>query len=242
MRHCFGALLDSWQRFGDGRARYLTWYARISEDTLAAADQNRFADPAWMRRMVEQLSDHYLITVAPAGDDLTLVTPPAWRAAHQVAARNQVSATQAIRLGVNAHVSNDLPRAAATLLLADWPMGNVKLERRYQDLCIYADAVGAAAGMPEELTAWRAECWERALALTTAADARWRDAVGEDIECTAARRAHLIACDIPMRDHLLRLTGAELHRRFPPRHLGADCRLTESPPSWDSGRVAEAAF
>jgi hypothetical protein len=233
--------LDAWQRRGDGRARYLSWYAHTTDDVLAAVARNRFADSEWVRRLVEQLADHYLMTVETAFADLGLVTPPAWKAAHLVAARPSVSAAQTIRLGLNAHINNDLPRATAALLFADWPLSNVRLERHYQDLCMYTDVMAIGAGMVDVMACWRTESWQQALALTTAVNPPWRDAVGEEIACAAARRAHLIACDIPMADHLLGIPTADLNRLFPHRHEGVGCRLGDAPPVWGGGRVAATA-
>ena len=208
---------------------------------MRGARNERFSDSQWMMRLLDQLSDYYYITVQPDGDDLSRVTPPAWRAAHDAATFAASAPRIAITLGYNAHISNDLAQAVADLLRAAWPLGNVRLERRYQDFRLAADMI--VASVPSHraaVAAWLDEVWGAAVSLVTADSDAWRDAIRDGIEHTALQRAHLIACDIERGAQLLQLSADRLDHFFPARHEAAECRLRQvSLPAW--GAPAPAA-
>jgi hypothetical protein len=107
------------------------------------------------------------------------------------------------------------------------------LERRRDDVCRLIDMIAANMGGNGRLIrAWSVDVWARALALVTAANDAWRDVIRQDIELTAVRRAHLIACDIPERQRLLLLCERDLDAQLPVRHGVAHCRLSEPLPAF----------
>ena len=220
------ALLERWDTCGDRRALFLHSWAKTTDTLMRGARNERFGDSLWIPRLLDQLSDYYYITVQPDGDDLSRVTPAAWKAAHGAADSTATAARTAIMLGCNAHISNDLAQAVADLLSAEWPLGNVRLERRYQDFRIACDMIVASVpGSRAAVAAWLDDVWAQAVSLVTAVDERWRDAIRDGIEHTALRRAHLIACDIEPGSQLLLLSADRLDRCFPPRHDAMRCRL-----------------
>jgi hypothetical protein len=167
--------------------------------------------------------------------------PRAWVAAHTVAARADRTACDVLLLGLNAHINGDLPRAVCELLSREWPVLRPRLDQRRADVYAFIDIVidAAEARCPvKRISAnWRAEVWENALSLLTAADRPWRRGIVESIDCTANRRAHLIVCDIPSRDDLLRVRAHELQRSFPRHHSAESCRLTVAPTLWGEVKV-----
>src|SRR5207302_933592 len=101
---------------GDPRALTIVKHALIQLDVctdsvLAAVQNGRLADAAWVLTLLDDLAAYYFITIEPDDDDLRRVTPPAWRAAHDAAASRDATAHEALILGVNAAINNDLPQA-----------------------------------------------------------------------------------------------------------------------------------
>ena len=235
------ALLERWDTCGDRRGLFLHSWAKTTDMLMRGARNERFCDSLWVLRLLDQLSDYYYITVEPDGDDRARVTPGAWKAAHAAAESFDTPPLTAIMLGYNAHLSNDLAQAVADLLIAEWPLGNVRLERRYQDFRLACDMIVASAPASRSaVMAWLDDVWGEAVSLVTAVSEGWRDAIRDSIEHTALRRAHLLACDIDGGSQLLMLTAERLDRCFPPRHEPAACRLQSVLlPAW--GTPARAA-
>jgi hypothetical protein len=233
------AWIEYFQSIGDGRALFLEAYFEVTGRIAAAGRSGRFEDELWVTRLAERAADLYFLTVEPDIGDPTCL-PRAWVAAHTVAARPDRTACDVLLLGLNAHINGDLPRAVCEMLSREWPVLRSRLDRRRADVYAFIDVVidAAEARCPVKRisASWRTEVWENALSLLTAADRPWRRGIVESIECTANRRAHLIACDIASRDDLLRIRAHELQRSFPRHHSAESCRLAVSPPLW--GEVA----
>ena len=186
-----------------------------------------------MLTLLDLLADYYLITVEPDDDDLTFVTAGAWVAAHEIATRRPSQPQRAVLLGFNALICNDLPQAVGDLLTSEWPVGVVLLERRRDDVFRFIDMIAATmGGYGRVVRAWSTDVWPRALALVTAVNDAWRDVIRQDIELTAVRRSHLIACDIPGRERLLTLAEHDLDVHFPICHRSEDCRLSQPLPTF----------
>jgi hypothetical protein len=234
-RNRMTAWIDHFQSAGDGRALFLETYIEVTDRVAAACLAGRFQDAQWVTQLAEHAADYYFLTVEPDIADPTCL-PRAWVAAHTVAARADRTACDVLLLGLNAHINSDLPRAVCELLSREWPLLRPRLDQRRGDVHAFIDVVidAAEARCPVKRisASWRAEVWENALSLLTAADRPWRRGIVESIECTANRRAHLIACDIAARDDLLRVRAHELQRSFPQHHSAALCRLAVAPPLW----------
>ena len=227
------ATLERWDTSGDRRALFLRTWTEVTDRLLTAVRNRNVADPQWVLQLHELLADHYFVTVEPDGDDLSRVTPPAWRSAHDAAVSAATDGPTAVLLGFNAALSNDLPQAVCAMLHAQWPLTAVRLERRYQDFriagAIIATAVPARSSTVDN---WVDDAWRHALMLLTAADEGWRDAIRDCIEHNALRRAHLITCPIAGRDRLLALPSSRLDHEFPPRHSAGTCSQRIAIPSW----------
>lgn len=231
--HRLTALLERWETCSDPRADFARRWAATARQITSAAQRGRFQQGTWILTLLDLLADYYLITVEPDDDDLTFVTAGAWVAAHEIALRRPSQSQRAVLLGFNALICNDLPQAVGDLLTSEWPVGVVRLERRRDDVFRFMDMIaGTMGGYGRVVRAWSNDVWPRALAVVTAVNDAWRDVIRQDIELTAVRRAHLIACDIPGREGLLTLPEHELDARFPIRHLAEHCRLSEPLPSF----------
>lgn len=244
-------VLERWQAREDRRALFIRTWISCVDAVLTAVRNEAFASPIWVTQLLDGLAEYYLITVEAEDDDLRRVTPPAWRAAHAAAISLHTTGREALFLGVNAVINNDLPQAIGDALLAGWPMSNVSLERHHQDVSMMLDIVaavidpagdavvpcernrsasGCSSALGQLIDAWRDEAWENAVVMVTASDDRWRDVIREGMELTAVRRAHLITCDITARSHLLALPSHRLDYVFPPRHRPEACRLSVALP------------
>jgi hypothetical protein len=255
------ALLNAWRTRGDRRAHFCAGYVMATDTVLLTARAGRFLDSAWVLRLLDQWAEYYLITVEPEGDDLSLVTPPAWADAHGAAALHSTTAAEALILGVNAHVNNDLPQALCAVLGDEWPLSAQRLERRRTDfdklVGVVADTMDSVQILVTRFDAkllgsqpandvaslitwdvnrlcasWHGGVWEDALSLLTAVDLVWATAIREGIECTATRRAHLLMCTLEERERLMLLPGGALDQAFPHRHDTVQCRLPRTPPVW----------
>ena len=239
--HRMTALLERWETYGDPRADFARHWAATTRRIGTAAHQGRFHSNDWVLSLLDLLADYYLITVEPDDDDLAFITAGAWRAAHEVALRRPSQSQRAVLLGFNALLCNDLPQAIADLLTSEWPLSAVRLQRRRDDALHVTDMVAAAVGGYGDLVrAWSTGVWPRALSLVTAVNDAWRDLIRQDIELTAVRRSHLIACDIPARGRLLMLPDEDLDAHFPVIHAPGQCSLSEPLPSF--GVPAPATF
>lgn len=231
--HRMTALLEQWETCGDPRADFARRWAATGRRIASAAQRGSFHQSDWTLALLDLLADYYLITVEPDDDDLTFVTAGAWRAAHEVALRRPSQSQRAVLLGFNALICNDLPQAIGDLLTSEWPLGVVRLERRRDDVVRFVDAVADTMGPHGRVVrAWSMDVWPRALALVTAVDDAWRDVIRQDIELTAVRRSHLIACDIPGKEKLLSLPERDLDMHFPVSHPPEQCRLSDPLPSF----------
>lgn len=262
------ACIERWRQTGDRRALFAAGHLMAIDTVMATARAGRFSESAWVLRLLECWSEYYLITVEAFEDDLTLVTPPAWIAAHAAAAVSETAPLDAVMLGVSAHFNNDLPQAVADMLREEWPVTSTLLERRHTDVLTMLHAMADALDSTQCLLArfdanlarsgphawivrsadtrvesliqdWASFIWSDALSLVTAADARWAGAIRESIECTAVRRAHALVCSVPDAERLLRLPGSELDGRFPHRHDPRGCMLGVRAPAW--GQIAAGA-
>lgn len=226
-------LLERWDTCEDPRAGFAHRWAIACEYIAGAAQRGDFADTDWTLTLLDLLVDFYFITVEPDGDDLALVTAGAWQAAHEVATMTPANHDRAVLLGYNAMICNDLPQAVGDLLATEWPLNAAVLAQRQHDVRMLAALIAGSMDRGASLTRkWFIDLWPHALSLVTANGDCWRDLMRDDVELTALRRAHLIACDIAGGDQMLRLSERELDRVFPVRHERPECRLSVRLPAW----------
>ncbi|HYL72516.1 MAG TPA: DUF5995 family protein, partial [Candidatus Dormibacteraeota bacterium] len=263
------ASVHRWCADRDRRVHFGDAHAMAFDGAISLARGGRYLDSAWVLDLLEEWAEYYLVTIEPTDDDLSLVTPPAWAEAHGAALAPMTEAAEALMLGVNAHLNNDLPQALAYALRNEWPLTASRLERRRADfdklLAVLLDTVDSlqclVARFDEVLVpqrrglstvfatswdvtrlsrSWREGIWQDALTLVTAVDERWSAAIREEIECTAVRRAHLLMCPIERRDELIVMPSRELDRAFPHLHTAIQCRLSGAPPVWGGSVPAPA--
>lgn len=253
--------ISAWHRRQDRRMLFAAAYALSVQHVRTSARAGRFVEPEWVVSLLEQWAQYYLITISPEDDDLRLVTPAAWAEAHVAAAAPLTAPWDAVLLGINAHLNNDLPQALADVMRDEWPLSEARLGQRALDLRRMLNAMAGALdalrtsverldarllrgrqrvqvmrspvnGVQPLAAAWTPSIRGDAVALVTAASTAWAHALREGIECAAARRAHLIMCRIQGGERLLLSPGTRLASDFPHRHESHRCRLGGRAPAW----------
>lgn len=93
---------------GDGRASFLTVYARVTTEVERGILDGAFEDPAWVADYLVTFADHYRAAFAAyERGDLDDVPGP-WRLSFGAALGDETLVLQDVLLGVNAHVNYDL--------------------------------------------------------------------------------------------------------------------------------------
>lgn len=92
----------------DGRARFLTVYARVTEAVDRRIDAGAFEDPDWVGAYLVTFAEQYRAAlVAYERGDLERVPRP-WQLSFDAAVGSETLVLQDVLLGVNAHVNYDL--------------------------------------------------------------------------------------------------------------------------------------
>lgn len=205
-----------WEEGGDARSVFLSCYAMMSSNMLAAIEAGDFHDCNWVRRLLVHFADYYFIALDAydAGDDDQL--PAVWRRTHDAARRAETLALQNLLLGVNAHINYDLVLATADLLEEEWPGLSPDARRQRQEdynhvneiIARTVDAVqddvlerrqpvlqlvDAILGPVDEwlishqITHWRNDVWAEAVRRVEIADADERERHRRSVETNALR-------------------------------------------------------
>ncbi len=134
--------VQQWEAAHDRRSIFLGCYALMTGNMLDALETGRFADDAWVARLLQRFAEYYF-------DALELYearqpeTPRVWQLAHDTAQREPVMTVQQLLIGVNAHINYDLVFAVAELLSPEWDA--LTAEQRAQRRADY-DLVNAIIG------------------------------------------------------------------------------------------------
>jgi hypothetical protein len=176
----------------------------------------RFHSPAYLNHLDAEFASLYFRAYDNWQAGRTGEVPEAWRIAFRASDRGTVSVLGDILLGMNAHISRDLPFALARTGLreptglsgeADFNRVNALLgsvtpasladEAKRYDPSITNSVLAPARLYPvslqQLLSAWRTDSWKNAERLIAARDPAQRAAVAGSIERGAAGRARLIA-------------------------------------------------
>jgi hypothetical protein len=174
-----------------------------------------FASPAYMAHLDGAFAMYYF-DAYDAWKKGDRGVSDAWQTAFDAAASNSVSGLGDMLLGINAHISRDLPfvleeigltRPDGTSALDDYNLANQILvdtqggalggaARRFDPDVANVSIPGLFVGKDGFLAlyrAWRAESWSRAEQLVSAASPEARQSIADQIEVVAQSRALAIA-------------------------------------------------
>ena len=196
----------------DHRAAFALMYLRVT-DGVQQPVAGRFRDTSYLHRLDAQFARFYFraFDAYQAGRP----TDPAWRIAFDAARTGKTTGIGDMLLGMNAHISNDLPFAVVATGLkekggrtaqADFDAVNNLLgqvERpMIREESAQLDPSVATATLPylgvhggdvaNVIAGWRTEAWQNARALLAAPNAAARARVAARIRASAAQRAQVI--------------------------------------------------
>ncbi len=207
----------AWESNGDGRAVFLDCYARMTDAVAHDIDGDRFADGAWVARLLDRFAEYYFDSIdgGPQGRPV----PSPWVLAHAAAVGNDASPLQLLLAGVNAHINHDLVLALVDVLDDDWPGADDRWrELRRSDFELINEVIAETADQVQDevverrsswldvldrglgtwdermavrlLGRWRSRVWRQAVDLLEHRDAAYRAERIAAIDRQCARRAH----------------------------------------------------
>jgi Family of unknown function (DUF5995) len=192
----------------DHRAAFALMYLRVTEGVKQPAT-GRFSNPRYLRRLDALFARLYFkaFDAYQAGRP----TDPAWRIAFDSARQGRTTGIGDMLLGMNAHISNDLPFAvlatgtspkdradfdAVNDLLGDVQAPMIREEARRLDPAVASATLpylGVRGGeIANVIAGWRSEAWQNARKLAAAPAGPARERVAQRIRAAAAERAQVI--------------------------------------------------
>jgi hypothetical protein len=212
--------VQQWEAARDRRSIFLGCYAMMTGNMLDAVETGRFADDAWVMRLLQRFAEYYFQALK-LYEARQPETPRVWQLAHDTAQREPVMTVQQLLIGVNAHINYDLVFAVAELLSPEWAA--LTTEQRAQRRADY-DLVNAIIGetidrvqdqilearspwldfidkllgpvdewlISEIITRWRDEVWHNALRYVETLAPDEREALRRDIETEALQLGRAI--------------------------------------------------
>ena len=198
----------------DHQAAFALMYLLVTEG-VGAEGAHLFEDPLWLNHLDAVFARLYFSAYDDWQAGRRKRVPAAWAVAFQAAEARAVTGLGDMLLGMNAHISRDLPYALAEVGLdtadapspkADFDLVNDLLDEvqgpvldgasERLDPTVERFAIPAlnftAADLADLLGAWRSEAWANAVALTRAATPAARQAVRTRIERNAESRARIL--------------------------------------------------
>ena len=200
----------------DHDALFATMYLRMTERIIDAYDEGRFKDPAATSHITAWFATYYFRAYDDWHGGRPAAVPDAWRQAFEAADDRTVRALGDLLLGMNAHVSRDLPfvvedvlpgaqpvidpdYALVNTLIADLSPGVLRELADQYDPSLFAAAVplglGGATSVGELVTLWRTQSWERGNAIKAAKPAD-RGALVAEVEEDARSRAEAASTEL----------------------------------------------
>lgn len=213
-------LIDTWDKDQDERWVFLSCYAMMTGNMLAAVEGGEFEDCEWVDALLHRFADYYFIALESyeRGDGNT---PEVWQRAFDAAQASGTHQLQSLILGVNAHINFDLVFALSDLLLPEWlGLSDEQKRSRYRDHChvneiIFdtidrvqdqvierdnpeMDVVDKLMGPLDEwltsrlITAWREQVWQDATRLVDQPQDGERQDISAQVESRALQRTEVI--------------------------------------------------
>jgi Family of unknown function (DUF5995) len=192
----------------DHRAAFALMYLRVTEG-VKQPSSSRFADQRYLRRLDALFAGYYFRAFDAYQDGRP--TAPAWRIAFDAARHGRTTGIGDMLLGMNAHISNDLPFAALAAgvspktrtdfdavndLLGDVQEPMIREESRLLDPSVANSTLpylGVRRGeIANVIAGWRSEAWQNARRLAEAPPGAARERVAARIRAAAGERAQVI--------------------------------------------------
>jgi hypothetical protein len=213
-------LIAAWEAVEDQRLIFLSCYAMMTENMLAAVQARDFEDVEWVDRLLDHFAGYYFKALDAYEADRSL-SPSVWQIAFEATRQPKIHVLQKLVLGVNAHITYDLVFALSDILRPEWQdLTEENRQMRYRDHChvneIIANTIDQVQDQVIErydpglrlidtllgpldewmtslmISDWREEVWERATRLVEAGTEDVRQELERHVEEFSIRRAHSI--------------------------------------------------
>jgi hypothetical protein len=195
-------------------APFATMYRQVSVEVRRAVNGRQYADPAYVAHLDSVFATYYFHALDEWRTGQRDAVPRAWRMAFSAAENRQVSTFGDLLLGMNAHISRDLPYALYSVGLR-YPDGRsavgdvvavnkaiqasqapmlAQVRRRYDPTVAPPPGLPTwlTGDVPKIISTWRLEALANARALLDAHSAAQRVEIETRIDAAAALRALLI--------------------------------------------------
>jgi len=193
------------------RAAFGLMYLRVTEGVQT--NPVNFTDPHGVDHLDAIFANLFFTATDNYGAGQTAQVPMAWQTAFRAADDRSVTGLGDLLLGMNAHISRDLPFALLTSGTVTAPSEQADFTRVNQVLIdaqgpivkevgarldpLVSIVAGTALGFSGQtisatIAAWRAEAWRNAQRLAAAPAGPQRDAVAASIDAAAQARADII--------------------------------------------------
>lgn len=127
--------IRTWQISGDRREIFLSCYALMTANMLAAIESGSFEDNVWVSSLLHHFAGYYFDALAAYDQDQSSA-PAVWQIAFRASNQPQTHVLQNLSLGVNAHINYDLVFALSDLLAPEWSgLTQDQQISRYHDHC-----------------------------------------------------------------------------------------------------------
>jgi hypothetical protein len=231
---CFDILIAEMQQRADEltatcdhNALFATMYLRMTEEIQRAHDDGRFERPEATVNLTAWFAKHYFDAFDAWQDGDQDAVPRAWRIAFEAADERSVRGIGNLLLGMNAHVSRDLPYVVADVLDEvppsidpDYALVNQLIEdlsaevirevgERFDPSIRPAElplALGGAPSFGALVTLWRSDSWQKGTAMVGSGES-----VADQVEFEATSRALAL---IPEVRYLPFVEGPEVRDAF----------------------------
>lgn len=212
--------ITTWEYQGDRRVIFLKCYALMTHNMIQAVANQRFRDPAWVQLLIYDFAEYYF-EARERYDTQHPALLNVWRRAFDLALQPTTPAIQNLLMGVNAHINCDLVLVLDDLLSPEWAQLDLTTrETRYHDYCLVNDVIGETINCVQDqvikpyarlmavvdfvlgpldewctaqlITNWRADVWQRALAIIEAAEPSQRQERRRATDAIALQRIELL--------------------------------------------------
>lgn len=135
------SLIERWEAASDKRSIFLGCYRLMTQNMLAAIEQNEFLDSAWINVLLDHFAGYYFVALKEYERN-PVSAPRVWRLAHDTALAQDRLIVQDLLLGINAHINYDLVLTLVDLLESEWDLLNEEQRSaRYRDYCHVNDVI-----------------------------------------------------------------------------------------------------
>jgi hypothetical protein len=213
-------LIAAWEAAEDRRYIFLSCYAMMTENMLAAVQAGDFEDVDWVARLLDNFAGYYFRALT-AYDENHSMPPVVWQIAFEATHQPRIHVLQNLVLGVNAHITFDLVFALSEILSPEWmSLSENQRRMRYRDHCHVNDIIARTIDQVQDqvierfepgfrvvdtllgpldewitslmISDWRDEVWERATRMAEASVEVDRQELEKRVEEISIRRARSI--------------------------------------------------